>query len=92
MTIKNLTRGGAWQAPQQQTAAVRDGEWWRSHVGQDLSHSFPVPEQPPIIPEQWRKKKEAAEGKQDERPNPRKDFEANVLRQVSHSCPSCAGK
>lgn len=54
-------------------------------MGQDLSSSFPVPEQMAVVPEAWRQKKETAEGKHEERPNPRKEFEANVLRQVIFS-------
>lgn len=56
-------------------------------MGQDLSSTFPVTEQPPVVPEQWRKKKEAAEG-QDEKPNPRKNFEENMLRQVKPQLPA----
>ena len=65
-----------------QSLGVHNTEWWRSHVGQDLSNNFPIPEQPPVVPEAWRQKKETAEGKHEEKPNPRKEFEANVLRQV----------
>jgi hypothetical protein len=81
-----------WQVPQAQTAAVHNSEWWRSNVGQDLSNSFPVAEQPPLVPEQWRKKKEAAEGKTEERPNPRKNFEENVLRQVTRLAHPCSSE
>lgn len=72
------------QAPQVQSVGVHNSEWWRSHVGQDLSSNFPVPEQP-VVPEAWRQKEETAEGKHEEKPNPRKEFEANVLRQVMSS-------
>jgi hypothetical protein len=51
-----------------------------------------VAEQPPLVPEQWRKKKEAAEGKTEERPNPRKNFEENVLRQVTRLAHPCSSE
>ncbi|CAL8467465.1 g7003 [Coccomyxa elongata] len=79
-------------APQVQSVGVHNSDWWRSHVGQDLSSSFPVPEQPAVVPEAWRQKKETAEGKHEERPNPRKEFEANVLRQAQGLWHALQGK
>ena len=49
-------------------------EWWQSHLGQDLSQQFPTKPRPESVPDQ------AAHG----RPNPRKEFEENVLKNVSH--------
>ena len=49
-------------------------DWWQSHLGQDLSSDFPTKPQPQSIPEQ------AKQGQK----HPRKEFEENVLKNVSH--------
>lgn len=62
------------QAPAAGVVNVQGGsEWWQSHVGQDLSQQFPTKPRPESMPNQ------AAHG----RPNPRKEFEENVLKNVS---------
>ena len=50
-------------------------EWWQSHVGKDLSSDFPTKPRLESVPDQ------ARQG----RPNPRKDFEENVLKNVSRA-------
>lgn len=57
-------------------------EWWQSHVGKDLSSDFPTKLQPQSIPGQ---------GKQGARKDPRKEFEENVLKNVSLKRPPGAG-
>ena len=57
-------------------AHVQGGsDWWQSHLGKDLSSDFPTKPQPESMPDQ------AKQG----RPNPRKDFEENVLKNVSRA-------
>ena len=69
-------------AAQANQAAAKSGphvqggsEWWQSHVGKDLSADFPTKPRPESIPDS------AKQG----RPNPRKDFEENVLKNVSYA-------
>ncbi len=58
-------------------------EWWADNVGKDLSEKYPIrPQTDTQMPEQWRKKQEAAHGTA-QPANPRKEFEENVLKQVS---------
>lgn len=59
-----------------------NSEWWAKNVGRDLSEKYPVQPQPPAMPEQWKKKQEEAHG-HTQPANPRKEFEENVLKQVS---------
>ncbi len=62
------------QAPALSAFIVQGGsEWWQSHVGKDLSADFPTKPRPESMPDS------AKQG----RPNPRKDFEENVLKNVS---------
>lgn len=49
-------------------------DWWQSHLGQDLSSDFPTKPQPQSIPEQAKQAQK----------HPRKEFEENVLKNVSH--------
>ena len=48
-------------------------DWWQSHLGQDLSSDFPTKPQPQSIPEQAKQAQK----------HPRKEFEENVLKNVS---------
>ena len=62
------------QAPAAGVVNVQGGsEWWQSHVGKDLSSDYPTKPQPQSMPDQ------AKQG----RPDPRKEFEENVLKNVS---------
>lgn len=67
------------QASAARVVSVQGGsEWWQSHVGKDLSADFPTKPRPESMPDN------AKQG----RPNPRKDFEENVLKNVRRTRPS----